>query len=78
MNTGKRITELREATEISGESIYPVEMGDGTGTKGVKHKTLVEQMRKDMGLSYEETIALLNEETEGNGNQNTDTESEEL
>lgn len=64
MNMGKRITELREATEISGESSYPVEMGDGTGTKRIKHKTLVEQIQKDMELSYEETMTLLNEENE--------------
>ncbi len=76
MNTGIKIPELREGTEISGESDYIVRMGDGTGTKRVKHKTLVGQMQKDMELSYEETMALLNEETEGNGNQNTESGEE--
>lgn len=76
MNMGIKIPELREGTEISGESDYIVRMGDGTGTKRVKHKTLVEQIQKDMELSYEETMALLNEETEGNGNQNTESGEE--
>lgn len=76
MNMGIKIPELREGTEISGESEYIVRMGDGTGTKRVKHKTLVGQVQKDTELSYEETMALLNEETEGNGNQNTESGEE--
>lgn len=83
MNMGQKIHGLREGTEISGESNYIVEMGDGTGTKRVKHKTLVGQIQKDMELSYEETMDLLNgeepEETEDSGNGNQDnTESEEI
>ena len=76
MSMGTKIPGLREGTEIPGESSYIVEMGDGTGTKRVKHKTLVEQVGKDMELSYEETMALLNGETEENGNQNTESGEE--
>lgn len=76
MNMGIKISELREATEITGESDYIVRMGDGTGTKRVKHKTLVEQIGKDMELPYEETMALLNGETEENANQNIESGEE--
>lgn len=67
MNTGKKITELREAAAVQGESRYPVSMGDGTGVKQVKHSTLVEQLKTDMGMTYEETLAMLRA-TDAEGN----------
>lgn len=67
MNMGKRITELREGTAIPGESRYVVEMGDGTGTKQVRHRSLVAQLLKDMEMSYDDTMGILNEEADNNG-----------
>ncbi|MBD5504587.1 MAG: hypothetical protein HDR09_12895 [Lachnospiraceae bacterium] len=70
MNLGKKITELNESSTISGESSYPVSMGDGTGVKQVKHKNLVEQLLSDMELPYDATLAMLMEtETDEEGNQ---------
>lgn len=60
MNMGKKITELREGTKIPRESRYVVEMGDGTGTKQVKHHNLVAQLLEDMSLGYDETMEFLN------------------
>lgn len=60
MNMGKKITELREGTKVPRESRYVVEMGDGTGTKQVKHHNLVAQLLEDMSLGYDETMEFLN------------------
>ncbi len=60
MNMGKKITELREGTKIPRESRYVLEMGDGTGTKQVKHHNLVAQLLEDMSLGYDETMEFLN------------------
>lgn len=67
MNMGKKITELREGTAIPSESRYVVEMGDGTGTKQVKHKNLVAQLLKDMEMPYDDTMEILNEGADNNG-----------
>lgn len=62
MNQGKKIKDLPEATEIPAESRFVVEMGDGTGTKQVKQKTLIEQVLQATELTYEETLTILNTE----------------
>lgn len=72
MNMGKKITELSEGMEITGESRYLVHMGDGTGTKQVRHADLVRQFMKNMELSYDETMELLNAEETENPDENSD------
>lgn len=50
MNAGRTITELTEATSIPAGSSFPVEMGDGTGTKRVTQSTLEKQIEGDLPL----------------------------
>lgn len=47
MSAGRKITDLAETTSITRESSYMVEMGDGTGSKHIKHKNLVTQLKKE-------------------------------
>lgn len=74
MNMGKEITDLREGTTISGKSMYIVEMGDGTGTKRITHEKLVNQIQKEIEMSYEETLELLNKANESDNEENIESE----
>lgn len=70
MSAGRKITDLAEARSVTGESAYMVAMGDGTGSKHIKHKNLVEQLKKEIApeggtsnieeMTYEETMDFLN------------------
>lgn len=74
MNMGKKITDLREGATISGKSMYIVEMGDGTGTKRITHEKLVNQIQKEIEMSYEETLELLNKANESDNEENIESE----
>lgn len=74
MNQDKQITDLTEATTVPAESSYMVNMGDGTGTKQIKHKNLVIQLKEEIvpegsanaeEMTYEETMNFLNGTEEG-------------
>lgn len=70
MNNGCLLTGLQEATSVSEESGYLVQMGDGTGSKHIKHKNLAAQLKKEIvgeggtlnveEMTYEETMDFLN------------------
>lgn len=69
MSAGRKITDLAEARSVTGESAYMVAMGDGTGSKHIKHKNLVEQLKKEIvpegsanieEMTYDETMDFLN------------------
>lgn len=69
MAEGRKITDLTETIEVPAESSYMVAMGDGTGSKQIKHKNLVAQLKKEIvpegsanveEMTYEETMAFLN------------------
>lgn len=69
MSAGRKITDLAETTSVTRESSYMVEMGDGTGSKHIKHKNLVEQLKKEIvpegsanieEMTYDETMDFLN------------------
>ena len=69
MSAGRKITDLAEARSVTGESAYMVAMGDGTGSKHIKHKNLVEQLKKEIApegsanieeMTYDETMDFLN------------------
>lgn len=69
MTEGRKITELAESTTVPAESSYMVSMGDGTGSKRIKHKNLVAQLKKEVApegsanieeMTYEETMDFLN------------------
>ena len=74
MSAGRKITDLAEARSVTGESAYMVAMGDGTGSKHIKHKNLVEQLKKEIvpegsanieEMTYDETMDFLNGTSEG-------------
>ena len=50
MNEGKTIFDLPEAANVPSGSRYAVEMGDGSGTKGVTHETMVRDVGKALPL----------------------------
>lgn len=70
MAEGRKVTELAETTSVPEESGYMVAMGDGTGSKHIKHKNLVTQLKKEIfegqespgvqEMTYEETMDFLN------------------
>lgn len=69
MSAGRKITDLAETTSVTRESAYMVAMGDGTGSKHIKHKNLVEQLKKEIvpegsanieEMTYDETMDFLN------------------
>ncbi len=69
MNQDKQITDLTETATVPAESSYMVAMGDGTGTKRIRHKNLAEQLKKEIipegssdieEMTYEETMDFLN------------------
>ena len=69
MSAGRKITDLAETTSFTRESAYMVAMGDGTGSKHIKHKNLVEQLKKEIvpegsanieEMTYDETMDFLN------------------
>ncbi len=75
MNAGKLITSLAETTTVPAESSYLVHMGDGTGSRHVKHKNLVNQLKEEVlegmepgadvqEMTYDETMAVLNADDE--------------
>ena len=71
MSAGRKITDLAETTSVTRESSYMVEMGDGTGSKHIKHKNLVSQLKEEIAeggggtsnieeMTYDETMDFLN------------------
>ncbi len=60
MNQGISIQQLQETATVPEGSMFLVRMGDGTGTKRVKKKTLIDQLATDMAMSYEDSLAFLN------------------
>ena len=57
MNQGISIQQLQETATVPEGSMFLVRMGDGTGTKRVKKKTLIDQLATDMAMSYEDSLA---------------------
>lgn len=63
MNSGMPFAQLRSAETIPQESIFPMSMGDGTGTKKVTKEILVKEMRESLKVGNLEELQTENKES---------------
>lgn len=57
MNEGKKITDLQQLESIPKGTSYLAEAGDGSGTRSIKHETLVSEMEKALPIGDMEELA---------------------
>lgn len=59
MDGRKKIFEVPETEELHEDSSYLVAMGDGTGTKHIKHKNLIERIKEGIAAWVDAKIPVL-------------------